>query len=297
MGTLDSAYAWKRFYADERERLGSGFVDAALDSVDGATPADAWVVPHTRAEVTAHQYASVATAVVASGCDRVLMLGVLHGARREDAALVDAARRRRDPAAIARLRGVHTDDGLASEEFSLDAFTVFVERAAARVGRTVGIVRRYPFLVGRDPVDLPGLAELEALHTGGAALVATADPIHHGRAYATPAEECLDTSSADTRARARAAVEAQLDALSAHDFVEFAALTAQHQSDFRDAGPVLAHLLGPGFTATIDDLALVDYATALDAAPPSWVAGAQVRLMTRRSSASVGARVDAPPSR
>ncbi len=40
----------------------------------------------------------------------------------------------------------------------------------------------------------------------------------------------------------------------------------------------LAHLVGPGFSATIHDLALVDYADVLDDARPSWVAGALVTI-------------------
>jgi hypothetical protein len=38
--------------------------------------------------------------------------------------------------------------------------------------------------------DLPGIDELQALLAAGAALVATADPIHHGAGYGTAPAEC-----------------------------------------------------------------------------------------------------------
>jgi hypothetical protein len=67
-------------------------------------------------------------------------------------------------------------------------------------------------------------------------------------------------------------------ALSDHRFGDFAQLTEHHHSDFRDTGPVLAHLVGRGFQSEIHDLSLVDYAGVLDAASPSWVAGALVTV-------------------
>ncbi|MFW2333754.1 hypothetical protein, partial [Ilumatobacter sp.] len=243
---MDSAHAWKRYYRTERERLGAAALRAMVDSAPRLDIHDgsAIVVPHTRIEVTGHQIASAVSAVLASGVEQVLALGVLHGARRTDRERVAAARDG-DPDAIAALRGVHDETGLAAEEFSLDGFVDMLTLAAERAGRRIDIVRRHPFLVGDDPATLPGIDELERLVEGGAMLVATTDPIHHGHAYGTAPHDCLDEVDPETVAMARSAIDEQLAALSDHRFADFARLVERDSSDFRDTGPVLAHLVGP----------------------------------------------------
>lgn len=239
-------------------------------------PGGGIIVPHTRLEVTGGQIARAVATVIASGAERVLALGVLHGGRRADAELVRAARAG-DDQARALLRGVHTVDGLAAEEFSLDAFDELLTLAADRVGRTIEVIARYPFLVGSDPATLPGLDELADVLVDGALLVATTDPLHHGYAYGTPPTDCLDREEPATMRVASAAIDAQLEALAGHRYDEFSVLCEHHRSDFRDVGPVVAHLLGDVFDPVVHDLALVDYAEALAAPDPTWVAGA---LMT-----------------
>ena len=276
---MDSAFAWKQFYAEERARLGP---ETLLSMVDDAEPLDvrdggAIVIPHTRIEVTGDQIAAAVSTVLASGAERVLALGVLHGARRADRDLVTAARAG-DADAITALRGVHDEHGLAAEEFSLDGFMEMLTLATDRAGRSIDVARRYPFLVGDDPASLDGVEDLEQLVSDGALLVVTTDPIHHGHAYDTPADVCLDADDPLTMSVARSAIDDQLSALSEHRFGEFAQLTERHRSDFRDTGPTLAHLVGRGFASEIHDLALVDYADVLDAARPSWVAGALVTI-------------------
>jgi len=254
---------------DELERL----VDAA-DPLD-VRPGGALIVPHTRLEVTGDQIGRAVSTVLASGADRVLALGVLHGARREDRERVAAARRGDAQAAIG-LRGVHDEQGLAAEEFSLDGFVAMLAIAAARAGRKIEVVRRYPFLVGDDPTTLPGLDELERLVAHDALLMATTDPIHHGYAYGTSPDRCLAPDDDGTVVTATGMIDAQLGALSARRYADFQRLAAIHQSDFRDTGPVVAHLVGEGFASQIHDLALVDYSEALQARSPSWVAGALI---------------------
>ena len=276
---MDSAADWKQFYADERRRLGPG---ALLAMVDEATPLDlreggAIVIPHTRIEVTGDQIAAAVATVLASGVDRVLALGVLHGARREDRGRVAAARAG-DAEARAELRGVHREDGLASEEFSLDGFLEMLSLATERAGRAVEVVCRYPFLVGDDPESLDGLDELERLVADGALLVATTDPIHHGHAYGTAPADCLDADDPATTANARAAIDDQLAALADHRFGDFQALTELHHSDFRDTGPAVALLVRRAMAPNVHDLSLVDYAQVLGAASPSWVAGALITV-------------------
>ncbi|MDE1928620.1 MAG: hypothetical protein KGL18_04795 [Burkholderiales bacterium] len=166
-----TAIEWKRYYAAERHRLGEGALAALLD---GAPPVGRWtalVFPHTRLEASGLLVAAAARAIVESGRDEVLALGVLHRSR---------------AGAVARSRGVHGhglagDAGLWRDEFSLDALRALVELQARRCGRRAPLlIERYPLLTGDDPATLSGYAELRALVDRGAAVVATADLVHHG---------------------------------------------------------------------------------------------------------------------
>lgn len=253
-----TAADWKAYDAAERAAMGSGALRQLVHDAEpiALAPGGAVVVPHTRLEITGDQIARAAATVVASGADRVLAIGVLHG----------LARDRHDR------RGVHTEDGLARDEFSLDAFVEVLGVAAP----DVDVVRRYPFLAGDAPGSLPGIDELERLVADGAFVLATTDPVHHGHAYGTAPADCLDAADPATAPVVEAMVAAQLAALSSHRFADVAVLCDRHRSDFRDSGPVLAHLLGAGFGWHVHDLALVDYSAALGAPPPSWVAGALI---------------------
>ena len=126
------------------------------------------------------------------------------------------------------------------------------------------------FLVGSDPASLEGIDELAAL-AARMPVVATADPLHHGIGYG----DGPDTARAAAGATdfARASIEGQLRALASHDFDAFQSECARVRSDFKNAGPALAHVLG-AFTFDIRALALVDYTAALSAPPPTWVAAA-----------------------
>ena len=285
---MKTARAWKEHYARERGALGEEGLLARLEHAEGwvdpllaaLAHGGALVFPHTRLEVSGDLPAAAALAVVRSGREEVLALGVLHGAREEDAALVQAARADHDPAARAVLRRVHgpgvPDDARRwEEEFSLDNFGALLEAAARRDGRPAPrVVRRFPFLTGPTPADLPGVEELAALVAGGAALVATTDPIHHGIGYGMPPEETWPLTAASTATLARAAVEEGFHRLAARDYAAFLDHAATLRSDFRDVGPVLAHLLPAATHFAIHELRLVDYAEALAAEPPTWVAAA-----------------------
>ena len=284
---MKTARAWKDYYARERMTLGGEGLRARLEQAEGwvdpllaaLAHGGALVFPHTRLEVSGDLPAAVALAVVRAGREEVLALGVLHGAREGDAALVQAARAG-DPAARATLRRVHgpgvpDDAGHWEEEFSLDNFGALLEAAARRDGRPAPrVVRRFPFLTGPTPADLPGVDELAALVARGAALVATTDPIHHGLGYGMPPEETWPLAAAATATRARAAVEEGFQRLAARDYAAFLDHAAALRSDFRDLGPVLAHLLPAATHFALHELRLVDYAEALAAEPPTWVAAA-----------------------
>jgi hypothetical protein len=269
---VKTAAEWKVFYAAERERadLAALFERAPEVELDGPL-----VFPHTRLEVSGALVAAVARAIVRSGSDRVLALGVLHGARGCDAELVARARNG-DEAARATVRRVHQDGGHATEEFSLDNLRALVNVAAKR---PIEIVARFPFLAGDDPASLPGIEDLARL-AEQMPIVATTDPIHHGVGYGTP--DRRDASDPSTRAWAREVVTSQLDALSARDYVRFASLCADARSDFRDVGPVLAHLVSP-FAHEIVTMDLVDYSAALASPSPTWVAAPLIRILNPES--------------
>lgn len=275
MATL-TASAWKRFYAEERARLGEHFLDALLERAPSLPCGEPGIFPHARLEHCGALIAAVAKAVVDSGAVSVLALGVLHGARELDQPLVAKARAG-DLEARRALRRVH-GPGLPgdhwTEEFSLDHFEVLLERAARRAGRAMPrLVKRFPFLVGEDPESLPGLDELRALLDAGAALVATTDPIHHGAGYETPKSEQRDAHDPATHAWARASIEKSFDLLASRDLAAFQAHTLAYRSDFRDTGPVLA-ALHPFTCFAVHQVEIVPYADVLGAPEPTWVAGA-----------------------
>jgi hypothetical protein len=273
--------AWKRFYAEERDALGARGLETLLERAPRIdVPArGAWVFPHTRLSASGELPAAVARAVVESGVESVLAIGVLHGARESEPN---------------ELRAVHGpgapfDRGRARDEFSLDGFEALVASAARLANRRAPrIIARYPFRVGTDPTSLPGFDELVRWRDSGAALVATADPVHHGVGYATAPADCLARDAEGTRERARAWIDAQLCALAKHDFSEFVDQTTRCRSDFRDAGAVLAALVGERFRHRIVELRLVDYHDVFDVAEPTWVAGALIELRRSRTEAADG---------
>ena len=232
---------WKVFYREERARLD---LHAMLERAPRVKcPV---IFPHTRAEVTGTFVAAAAKAVAESGAEECLAIGVLHGHPSPD-------------------RRVHLPGEVTKNVFSLDAF----EALLAIADEKVRVHARYPLHVGTNPSDLEGIDELARL-AERMPVVATCDPIHHGEGYGDPPDKTCDAASA---------VDAQLRALFAHDYVAFQDECARVRSDFRNAGPALAHVLGQENDARsfqVLGLERVDYTQVFHA--PCWVAGALVQV-------------------
>ncbi len=299
---VKSAREWKEYYALERAQLGEAGLLALLDRARTVPlpKKGALVFPHTRLERSGELAAAVALSVVRSGCDEVVALGILHGGREVDAQLVRRAREGA-PSARSALRRVHGPDtpgdgGYWVEEFSLDGFLALVELAAKREGKKAPrVVARYPFLVGEQPSEIPGADELRARVEKGAALVATADPIHHGAGYGAREEDRLPREDPQTLEFARWTIDRGFRLLASRDFAGFLRHAAEVRSDFRDTGPMMTWLVEPEgapvsqraararppLEVEILDLILVDYSKALDAPAPTWVAGALASFSSR----------------
>jgi predicted class III extradiol MEMO1 family dioxygenase len=263
--------SWKSYYAAERAELGEAGLIALFEDAPRVVlrAGGAIVFPHTRLRVSGAQVAAAASAVIESDADRVLAIGVRHGAR--------------DGGESAR--GIY--DAVA-DEFSLDNFRVLLELAARRAGKkTPELIVRFPFLVGGDPSTLPRIEEIGEL-ARTCAVVATTDPIHYGIGYGDKAA-VMARESEEARRYARDEIEYAFSVLAELELDQFAEHAARVKSDFRDVGPVLATVLGRGFRFAIKSLELVDYAEVLGAPKPTWVAAALVECSARSSKIS-GAR-------
>ncbi|HWF44089.1 MAG TPA: hypothetical protein VG537_05575 [Candidatus Kapabacteria bacterium] len=266
---MPNASWWKEFYRAERESLGTKVLERMIaDAPKFSLPASgALIFPHTRLMYSGHLIAAASRAVVDSGRDTVLAIGVLHGGTRGDPSL----------------RGIHgpgapEDKDIWRDEFSLDNFSALLATAAEVLDKPVPkLIVRYPFLTGDNPESLAGFDELQMLVKEGAALVATADLVHHGAGYGTPKGEQLSSVNAATLAIARRWIEEQFSLLSHRDYEGFLAKAESVRSDFRDAGPVIA-ALAPNGKYFIHDLMLVNYADVLHAEEPTWVAASLVEL-------------------
>ncbi len=268
---MPTPFWWKQYYAAERASLGEQHLISLVESAPRTTLPDrgALIFPHTRLAISGHLTAAVARAVVESGRDTVLAIGVLHGVAR-----------------TSELRGIHGPGApggqdIWRDEFSLDNFEAMLEITARVYAKPKPrLIARYPFQSGVKPLLLPGYDELEEIMADGAALVATADMIHHGAGYNTPFGEQLQVG-VEAYQWADGVIRRMILLLANHDYAGFLARSETARSDFRDGGPVVAALLGgQELCCALHDLVLVDYSDVLDAPTPTWVAAAlgEIRL-------------------
>lgn len=258
---------WKTFYAQERagvdERTLSKWIE--FSSSIKLTNGSALIFPHTRLLGSGEIIAQAVRSVIESGCDTILAIGVLHGLPRDES--------------LCGIHGPGAGKDIWGDEFSLDNFLALLPIAARLLGKSSPkVIVRYPFLTGSEPQSLNGFDELENIVKSGALIVATADMVHHGSGYGTPQSERLDINSSEALSYANDRIVEQLSFLASNSFDKFLIACQEARSDFRDAGPVVAALLGSDLSYTIHQLALVDYSDVLGSVQPTWVAAALVTL-------------------
>lgn len=248
----------------------------------------ALIFPHVSLSVCGHHLASAIHACLDSGVKKVLAIGVLH-------ALTDTLQAAR--VRVAQGGNVAEEEswgiqgpGLMGRqdwqnEFSMLHFQFLWHAECRRRGvKGPELIVRYPYLAGGRPHVLPGIDELRALVADGAAVVATADPFHHGLAYNDPPERAL-SAEAGGLDLARTRIQEGLELLRVGDYWGYNQHCVDAKSDARDVGQVIRYLLGP-LQGEIHDLVAEDMTGPYGKPAPSWVAGALISL----------ARVEARPA-
>lgn len=241
----------------------------------------ALVFPHVHIADCGPYTAAAVHACLESGADQILAIGVLH-------TFTDDMDR-------AKVRVLAAEEGLESEplrgfygpglvnrldwwqqDHGLYAFTHLLSDACRLKGiKPPRVIARYPFLTGSRPETMPGMDEVTRI-AADSAVVSTADHCHHGIGYGHSHEEALyyDESGLSTVRKLIEDGLALLDSGNYRAYIEHCAAVVK--SDWRDAGPVVRHLLGPMHS---EMLALVpsDFSKSVyQAAAPTWCAGALV---------------------
>jgi len=287
------------FYASAQKTLQTLGHDGAAAYLDAPRKFDlaptlraggAIIFGHLDVSVMGPHYAEAVHACMQSGAKLVLGVGVLHALTQDlqDARVRVAAGADPTHEPSWGIQGPGLDESTSKtnwhREFSMLAFSYFFEveakRRRERHQPTPELIVRYPYLAGGRPHLLPGIAELREMVKGGAVVVGTADPFHHGLAYGDPAETALP---ADERGLAlcRKTVQNGFDMLGAGDYWGFNQHCVQAKSDGREMGQVVRYILGKPLAATIHDIAWDDMSGPYGKPSPSWVAGCLITLTPR----------------
>lgn len=324
---------WKRFYADELAQAWGR--RAALDAVRRHAGGDAAVraallaggwasFPHVTLRDSAEPIARVAQSIIASGKQRVVALGVLHGgtlpaglreawmALSGDASLARAAFPRFAGAFFARgeiatpfgpiaegvlparAEFIREDAALLEGEFSLDLFLAVLAAAAQQQGVRPPAVTRLFVCAVRSPDGSFQLAqelagEVSALVDADTACVTTGDLAHVGHGYTAASETAaLPADRQVLEAMLRAGIHQQHEAaLTRRDFEAAWATGTRWRNDQRHLLPVLAELVGPGARFELLSFSLSDYSRVNGEAPPCFVAAA-LGLFHRAGASTAG---------
>lgn len=278
-----------RTYAEEYDELGPEGVEAILDRGRRwdlsrvLTVGGALVFPHVHIADCGPYTAAVVHACLESGADRVLAIGVLHASTDALAEARERVGRGETQPEDQPLRGIYGPGApMVSDvwkgDHGLYGFRRLMADEAKRRGvRAPEIIERYPFLTGPRAESLAGIEDLRAI-VRDAVVVSTADHCHHGIGYGHTRQEALYWDERGVAAVRRIIEDglAMLDAGRVAEYLEHSASIAK--SDWRDAGPVVHHLLGP-LRSIILDIVPSDFANSIYQAPsPTWCAGALVKL-------------------
>lgn len=240
------------------------------------------VFPHTFLSQCGHQIAAVVHAILDSGADQALVLGVLHPMSES---LMQARSKELNEEDISTeiSRGVF-GPGLdphhcLKNEFSLDLFKILFDFEVKRRGvKPPKLIERYPSLVNRDPASLPGINELKQI-AKDAVIVATDDMCHHGVSYGVSEDSAIQLDEEGYRF-ARKQIEEGYSLLKKDNYRAYFShwMNPFAVGDPTDTTIVLKYLLGD-VTPHILDLKLVDVSMLFENdVSPSWVAATLVEF-------------------
>ncbi len=243
------------------------------------------VFPHATLSVCGHQIAAAVHACLDSGASRVLVLGVLHALTEE----LEEARVRvgqggepaREPSWGIQGPGLAGREDWRREFSLLHFLFLFTQEVKRRGIAAPELLVRYPYLAGGHPERLPGISELDEWVRGGAVLVATTDPLHHGIGYGESPETALAPNEGGLELAQRHIKEG-LQLLSVGDYLGYQQQCIATKSDGGDVGQVLRHLLRQPLEVTILDIVADDMSEPYQKPPPTWVAGALITLAPQR---------------
>ncbi len=240
----------------------------------------ALVFPHTFLSQCGYQIAATVHAILDSGADQALVLGVLHPM---SDSLMQARSKELNEENISSevSRGIFgpglDPNNCLQHEFSLDLFKILFEFEVKRRGiKPPKLLERYPSLVNRDPANVPGIKELEKI-AKDAVVVATDDMCHHGIGYGVSAEDAIQINR-DGYQFAQTYIEDGYALLRVNNYRGYFShwMNPLAIGDPTDTTIVLKYLLGD-VNPTIIDLKLVDVSMLFENdVSPSWVAAALV---------------------
>lgn len=272
-------------YKIERQQLTEQAIDTMLESgrrwnlAPTLAKGGVAIFPHTYLHVCAAQIAAVVQGALDSGADQVVAIGVLHSCS-DEFVLARSKEKGHQSLADCSFRGVHGPNlsrgSYWKEEYSLLSFEFLWKEEVKRRGKKAPKLHfRYPYLVDRQPQNLPGIKELEAL-CKDACVVATSDLCHHGVAYGMTKES---TKIGDEAFRfAKKNIETNLAIMAAGDYESYYEHCLAIRSDSFDVGTMLHYLRG-ALKPKLLDLVLGDVASIFFGNPsPSWVACSLVEL-------------------
>lgn len=277
-------------YYNEPKVLGVQGMNAILDKGKKWAPelantlnaGGAAVFPHTFLSQCGYQIAAAVHAILDSGADQALVLGVLHPMSES---LMQARSKELNKEDISNepSRGIFGPDidptGCLNKEFSLDLFKILFDFEVKRRGiRPPKLIERYPSLVNRAPADLPGIKELQQI-AKDAVIVATDDMCHHGVGYGVSPENAYEIDEEGYHF-AKKLIEDGYELLKKDDYSGyfFHWMNPLGIGDPTDTTIVLKYLLGKA-SMDILDLKLVDVSSLFENdIAPSWVATTLVKF-------------------